>query len=49
MIGEDKVYGIRGENENGNFRIPKIVFEVLLKFRSKRKRKRLPKIRKQNR
>jgi hypothetical protein len=39
----------RGENGNGNFRIPRIVFEVLSKFRSKRKRKRLSKIRKQNR
>jgi hypothetical protein len=36
-----------GENENGNFRIPGIVFKVLPKFRSKWKR--LPKIRKQNR
>jgi hypothetical protein len=39
----------RDENRNGNFRIPEIVFEVLPKFRSKRKRKRLPKIRKRNR
>jgi transposase InsO family protein len=39
----------RDENRNGNFRIPEIVFEILPKFRSKRKRKRLPKIWKQNR
>jgi hypothetical protein len=39
----------RDENGNGNFRIPEIVFEILSKFRSKRKRKRLPKIRKRNR
>jgi hypothetical protein len=38
----------RGRNGNGNFRILGIVFEVLPKFRSKQKRKRLPKIRKQN-
>jgi hypothetical protein len=35
----------RGENGNGNFRIPGIIFEVLPKFSSKRKR--LPKIQKQ--
>jgi hypothetical protein len=35
----------RGENENGIFQILEIVFEVLPKFRSKRKQKRLPKIR----
>jgi hypothetical protein len=39
----------RDENGKGNFRIPEIVFEVLPKFRSKQKRKRLPKIRKRNR
>jgi hypothetical protein len=37
----------RGENKNGIFQIPRIVFEVLPKFKSKRKL--LPKIRKQNR
>jgi hypothetical protein len=39
------VVATRGENENGNFGIPETVFEVLPKFRSKRKQKRLPKIR----
>jgi hypothetical protein len=36
----------RVENGNGNFRLPGIVFEVLPKFRAKRKR--LLKIRKRN-
>jgi hypothetical protein len=31
---------IRGENGNSNFQIPGIIFEVLPKFRSKRKQNR---------
>jgi hypothetical protein len=40
---------VRSENGNDNFWILGIIFEVLLKFRSKWKQKLLPKIRKWNR
>jgi hypothetical protein len=39
----------RNENGNSNFRIPGIIFEVLLKFRSKRKGKQLLEMWKRNR
>jgi hypothetical protein len=42
------MFAARDENGNGNFRIPEIVFEVLAKFRSKRKWKWLPKLQKRN-
>jgi hypothetical protein len=40
------MYMSRDENGNGNFKIPEVIFKVLPKFRSKRKR--LLKIQKRN-